>query len=268
MKRSLHTVSAAVAAFALLAAAAPAGAAEKTLDELVAMNLEAKGGEEALRAIESVRVTGTMSMNGGQMTAPFVWMWKAPDRLRLEFTLQGMTGVQAYDGADGWMVMPFMGKTEAEAMPAEQVKEFAEQADFDGPFIDSEEKGYVLAYLGEAEVDGTPAYKVQVTNKHGDVTFLYLDKDYGLEIQSESKRTMHGQEVESVTAIGDYKEVGGIMMAHSFDAKLKGMPIGGQTLTFDSVEFGVELPDSQFEMPAAAPAAGGETKEQEGGGAR
>jgi len=267
MKRSLYTLSAAVAALILFAAAAPpAGAAEMTLEELIAMNLEAKGGEEALRAVESARVEGTMTMGGGQMEAPFTWTWKAPNKLRLEFTFQGMTGIQAFDGESGWMVMPFMGKTDPEAMPAEQVKEFEDQADFAGPFIDTEEKGYQLAYEGEEEVDGTPTHKIKVTNKHGDVTYVFLDQDYGLEIQSESKRTIRGQEIESVTAIGDYKEVGDLMMAHSYDAQVPGM--GGQTITFNSVEFNVDVPDSDFAMPAAEPAEAAEEMKEEGDGSR
>lgn len=249
MKRSLYTVTAALAVLMLLVAAAPPAGAQ-TLDEIIAMNVEAKGGEEALKAVESVRVKGTMTMGGGQMEAPFTWMWKAPDNLRLEFTFQGMTGIQAYDGENGWMVMPFMGKTEPEAMPAEQVKVMEDQADFTGPFIDTEEKGYTLEYEGEEEVDGTPAFKIKSTNKSGDVTYYFLDKDYGLEIQTEATRDMRGQEVKSVTAIGDYKEVGGLMVAHSYDSEVPGM--GSQTLTFEAIEFNVDLADSQFEMPAAA----------------
>lgn len=248
MKRSLYTVTAALAALMLLAAAAPLTSAQ-TLDEIIAMNIEAKGGEEALKAVESVRVKGTMTMGGGQMEAPFTWVWKAPDNLRLEFTFQGMTGIQAYDGESGWMVMPFMGKTDPEPMPAEQMQVMEEQADFTGPFVDTEEKGYTLELEGEEEVDGTPAYKIKSTNKDGDVTYFFLDKDYGLEIQTEAKREIRGQEIESVTAIGDYKEVEGLMMAHSFDSQVPGM--GGQTLTFESIEFNVDLDDSQFEMPAA-----------------
>ena len=39
-----------------------------------------------------------------------------PNKMRMEFTIQGMTGVQAYDGKTGWMVMPFMGKKDPEPM--------------------------------------------------------------------------------------------------------------------------------------------------------
>jgi len=248
MKIQRTLVYALLATFLVAGAAGTAAGEEMTLDKLIAMNLEAKGGEDALRAVKSVRVTGTMTM-GGQMEAPFSWEWKAPHKLRMEFTVQGMTGVQVYDGSEGWMVMPFTGSSEPQKMPSDQLKAYEDQADFAGPFIDTEEKGYELEYAGEEEVEGTPAYKVKVTNKHGDVTWVYLDKDYGLEIQSRSTRTMGEQEIEAVTAIGDYKEVGDLMLAHSYDAKIEGAQIPGQTITFGKVELNADVPDSRFVMP-------------------
>ena len=40
---------------------------EPTVDELVAKNVAAKGGADALRALQSVRFTGKMLVNEGQM---------------------------------------------------------------------------------------------------------------------------------------------------------------------------------------------------------
>jgi outer membrane lipoprotein-sorting protein len=269
MKAPLRTALAAAALLAaglfVPAAAQEGEAAAPDLDSLIAMNLEAKGGEAALRDVETARITGTMTMGGGQMTAPFVWEWKAPDKLRLEFTLQGMTAVQAYDGDGGWMIMPFAGKTDPEKMPEEAAAQAEEQADFYGPFLDTEEKGYTLEYAGEEEVEGTAAYKVKVTNERGDVTWLYLDKDYGLEIQSVSQREVQGQQVEATTAIGDYKEVGGLMLAHSYDITTAGSHMANQTLTFESVELNPELSDDRFEMPAAPAAPEAEAAPEDGG---
>lgn len=261
------------ALIALLAVAGLAsGAAAQDLDAIIAQNLEAKGGEAKLRSVESARVTGTLTMGGGQMQAPFVWEWKSPNKMRLEFTIQGMTAVQAFDGDTAWMIMPFTGSTEPQKMTGDQLDAIEEQADFTGPLVDPEEKGYTLELLGEEEVDGTPAYKIQVTQEDGDVSYLYLDKDYGLEIQSQARRTMQtGQEVEMTTAIGDYKEVDGLMIAHSYDIQVPGGP-GGQNLTFDTVDLNVELPDDRFTMPeseAADEGAGageGEEGSGEGGG--
>jgi outer membrane lipoprotein-sorting protein len=246
---------------AFLAPPLAAQDAAPTAEELIEKNLEAKGGREALAATQTARVNGKMSMGG--MEAPFVYEWKAPDKLRIEFTIQGMTGIQAYDGETGWMVMPFMGKTDPEKMSPEDTAMLKDDADFRGPLFDPESKGYTVAYVGEEDVEGTPTYKLELTKETGEVSHLYLDQEYFLEIKQDSKRTVRGQEVESETAIGDYKEVGGLMMAHSHDVTTSMAPGGGQTMTFESIELNPEIPDERFAMPAPAPPADGEG---EGGG--
>lgn len=253
MKLFGFKTSAASVAVLALALAGSAAAQAPSVDDLVKKNLDAKGGKEKIEAVKSARVKGTMSMMG--MEAPFVWEWKAPNKLRMEFTMQGMTGVQAYDGAAGWMHMPFMGKSEPEKMAAEDAKQLADQADFGGPFINTKDKGYTLEYLGEGEADGTPCHKIKVTKEGGDTSIIFLDKDNWLEIKQESKAKVRGQDMESNTDIGDYKEVGGLMLAHSYQMSSPANPGAQQSLTFNEVELNAEIADSRFEMPAVKPAA-------------
>ncbi len=223
-----------------------------SLDEIVAKHLEARGGADKLGAIESARFSGTMILGGGEMEAPIVMTWKRPNKLRLEFIVQGMTGIQAWDGDSGWALMPFQGETVAQPIPADDAKDLEEQADFiEGPFIGSEEKGYTIELVGEEEIEGTPAYKIKVTNKHGDVSHVYLDSEYFLEIKSEGKRNIRGHEVEYESTQGDYKEVDGLVFAHSFEQRAKGAPTAQQVLTIETIELGVEIADSEFEMPEA-----------------
>lgn len=229
---------------------APALAAEEmTLDEVIAANLEARGGAEKIKNLETFRASGTMNM-GPAGEVPFTMEWKRPNKMRLEFTLQGQTGIQAYDGESGWMLMPFMGQTEPQQMPAEQAKMMAEQMDIEGPLVNYEEKGHKVEYLGEEEIEGTPAYKVKITRKSGGTDILYIDKEYGLEIKQVSNRTVMGQEIESETSLGDYKDVGGLMVAHSMESKAAGAP-QTQVITIEEAEVNVDIPDSDFEMPEA-----------------
>lgn len=232
----------------LVAFAAAAAASAQTADELIEKSLAARGGREKIKSVQSLRMTGKMVM--GTMEAPFVLEQKRPNNMRMEFTLQGMTGVQAFDGATGWAVMPFMGKKEPEKMSAEDLKDIENQADMDGPLVDYKEKGHQVEYLGTKEVEGTPAHALKVTKKNGDVMTIYLDADAMLEIKAEGKSQRRGQEMEVEIAFGDYKEVGGIVFAHSLDIKPKGAP-GGQHLVIDKIELNPDLPTDRFAMPAA-----------------
>jgi len=226
---------------------APAAFAQ-SVDEVVGRHLEARGGLDRIKAVDSARFTGTMRV-GGEVEAPFVWTWKRPNKLRVEFTIQGQTGIQVFDGESGWSLLPFMGITDPRPMAEEETNVFEEQADLDGQFIDSEEKGYAIEYIGEEEVEGTPAHMLRVTNKHGDVSYVYFDAGSYLEIKAEGKRIIRGQEVEFEASQGDYKEIDGLMFAHLIENKRKGAP-AGETVTFEKIELNVEVPDSDFAMPA------------------
>jgi outer membrane lipoprotein-sorting protein len=221
----------------------------QTADEIIAKNLEAKGGLDKLKAVKTMRITGKMMVGPG-MEAPVVIEMARPHKVRMEFVVQGMTGIQAFDGTAGWMVMPFMGKKDPEPMSADDLKQAEDQADMDGPLVDYKEKGNQVEYLGKGEIEGTPVHKLKVTKKNGDISTLYLDADSYLEIKAEGKTKVRGQEIEGETTFGDYKEVGGLVIAHSIQSKMKGGQGPGQTITFEKIEINPEVSASRFEMPA------------------
>lgn len=225
----------------------------QSVDEIIQKNTDAKGGREKIKAVQTIRMSGKMMMGG--MEAPMVMELARPSKLRMEFTIQGMTGVQAYDGKSGWAVMPFMGKKDPEPMSPDDLKQVEDQADIDGMLIDYKEKGHQVEYLGKGEVEGTPVHKVKVTKKNGDVVTLFLDADSFLEIKAEGKTNVRGQEVEGETVFGDYKEVNGLVFPHSIQSKPKGAPDNaGVTISIASIEINPDLPSSRFEMPAKAAA--------------
>jgi outer membrane lipoprotein-sorting protein len=219
----------------------------QTVDELIAKDIQARGGLEKIKAVKTIRFTGKMSMGQG-MEVPGVMEQKRPNSMRMEFTLQGLTAVVAYDGKTGWQIMPFGGKKDPEQMGQDDLKEIIEQADIDGPLVDYKEKGNQVELVGKQSVEGTDAYKLKVTLKSGTVQYIYLDADSYLPIKEEGKRNIRGTEMEYETTFGDYKEVGGLMFAHSNESGVKGSP-QKEKLTFEKIEINPPLDDSRFQMP-------------------
>ncbi len=231
----------------------PAVAEELTLDQVLANHYEALGGLDAIKGMETATFVGKMAMGpGGE--APFKMYFKRPMMARMEFTMQGMTGVQAFDGETAWMLMPFMGKSDPEVMAEDQAKNMKEQADIDGPLVDWQNKGHKVELLGLEETEGTEAYKIKIELANGDVRTHYLDSEYFITIKQEGKTMVQGNEMEFETILSDYKEVGGLMFPHSIESRSKGAP-EGQVITIDEIEVGIELGDDLFTMPAPAEAA-------------
>jgi hypothetical protein len=223
-------------------------AVAQDLDEVLGNYYEAVGGLDAWKSVETMKMTGSIMMGNMGVEAPFVITTKRPKNVRLEFTFQGMTGVQAFDGETAWMLMPFMGKTEPEEMPADMAKEVIDQADLDGVLIGYEEEGHQLELVGMEETEGTEAYKIKVTKKNGDVEYYFLDSEYFIPIKVEGSREMQGRVVEFETLLSDYKDVGGLMMPHSLETKPKGAP-AGQVITIETIDLNVPVEDSVFAMP-------------------
>ena len=221
---------------------------QPTADELVAKNVEAKGGASALRGLGTLRLSGKMLVQEGQIQLAFMQVKKRPDDVRTEASLQGMTQIEAYDGKEGWKVSPFFGRRDPERMSADDVKALVEDSEIDGPLVDWQAKGNTLEYLGTEDVDGTPAHKLKVTRKNGDVSFVYLDPDHFLEIRVITQRTRHGAYEQLETDLGDYEKAGGVFVPTSIEFGRKGDP-DKQRIMIDKVEANVPVDDTIFHFP-------------------
>ena len=222
-----------------------------TVDALVAKNIEAKGGIDALRAVRSVRFTGKMLVNQGQIEFAYTQTKKRPGQVRAEATLQGMTLVQAYDGTEGWKISPFGGRKDPEKMSVDDAKSLVEDAEIDGPLVDWEAKGSTVEYLGPEDVDGTLAHKLKVVRKNGDVSYVYLDPDYFLEIRILTQRLEQGAQVEVETDLGDYEKIAGVFFPFSIEAGPKGST-DKQKIILEKAEANVQVGDAEFKFPTPA----------------
>jgi hypothetical protein len=224
-------------------------AVSQTAEELVAKNLQAKGGVEKIKAIKSLRMIGDFDAGGFKATVGE--LSKRPDMVKETFTLQGMTQVQAYDGSSGWQISPFGGRKDPEMLGEDDVRGLAEDADFDGPLVDAAAKGNKIEYLGHDQVDGDDAYKLKVTLKNGDIFYYYLDPDTYIEIQVEKQQFIRGSVRESVTMLGSYKPVNGVMYPFFIESGPKDNPERRGKITVTKMEANVPIENSEFKMPAA-----------------
>jgi hypothetical protein len=224
----------------------------QTVDEVITRSIEARGGLERLRAIQSVRMTGRVSV--GDRTMKTVVETKRPALIRVDTTVDGVRAVQAFDGTTAWGISP-MGTGRPEALPAEAARAMAEEFDIDGPLVDYRAKGHAVELLGKVRVGGRETYEIKVTRKSGVVERHFLEVSSGLPVRVETRRVVRGAEIEGESEIGDYREAGGFLWPFSIRSGARGRP-ERQTLTVDTIEINPALDDARFRMPD--PAAPGE----------
>lgn len=220
----------------------------QTVDELVAKNIEAKGGLDQIKAVKTRRITGRAEQSD---VPPLVVVIEnaRPDDIRQDITVAGMTMVQAYDGKAGWMIQPFSGRKDPQLMGEDDLRDLTLDADIDGPLVDYKAKGNTVEYMGHDTVDGDDALRLKVTLKNGDILYYDLDPDTYLEIRRESQEFIRGSVKEQVTEYGSYKPVEGVMYPFSMAIWPKSDPTQALTVTIDKVEVNVPLAESVFAVP-------------------
>ncbi len=239
--------------FLLLTYWLAASAHAASVDDLIAKNAAARGGLDKITAIKTLKLEGKLRFTGnfGSFELGFVQFKKAPDSVRTEATVQGLTQIQAWDGKGAWQISPFQGRKDPERQSDDDAKSLADDAGIAGPLIDYRARGSQVEYQGTEDVDGTQAHKLKVVLKNGDVEYVFLDPDHFLEIRIVGQRKVRGTESEDITDFGDYEQIAGVYFPFSIATHSKG-DSGQQQITIDKAQANIPVDDSLFAFPATA----------------
>ena len=227
-------------------AQAPAAAPLPTVDDIIAKNLQAKGGAAKWQSMKSVKMTGKMTAQGTEM--PLTVYAMRPNFNRQEITMAAGKAIQAFDGTTAWVVNPMLGVETPQAVPGPAAELAKNSADFDGALINYKAKGNDIELVGKEQLEGKDVYHLKVTTKGGPVQHYLLDADSGIELRMSAEIDLgSGQKQTLTTAMSNYKQVDGIMIPHTVT-----QTAGGRTLlqwTITTVEFNAVPDDSIFRLP-------------------
>lgn len=235
MSRKLLTVASLLVVCLI---AAPAYA--QTAEEIVAKNIAAKGGEAKLKAVQTLRQTGTMTLQG--QTAQLMTVSRRPNLSRQDISIMGTTITMAFDGTKAWMLNPLVGP-EAIEMPAEQAEMIKDQADIDGPLMDYKSKGSTIELVGIEDAGGKKAFHLRVSRKGLPPTELFIDTTSYLDVKAVT--VVPGSGTMEMT-FGDYRVVDGMTVPFSVKSSAAGMTLS--ELKLDKVEFNITLPPDIFKI--------------------
>ena len=221
----------------------------QSADEIIARYIKTVGGMERIAAVTSIKRTGKFT-GGGGFEAQVVEENARPNLVRQEFSLQGMTAVNAYDGTTGWKIDPFEGKKDPESLSEEELKSIIEDSDLDGPLVNYAQKGNKVEYLGTETMEGSDSYKIKVTTPAGDARTYFIDSSSYVPIKIETRRMVRGAERVYETILGDYKDVNGWYLPFSIENGVKGNP-NRQKTTYSKIEANVPMASALFVRPGS-----------------
>jgi len=256
--------------------------------EIVNKNVTARGGLQAWRAVQTVTMSGKMEAGGNnrqalptpggrrgvqaapprptaQVELPFKMELKRSRKLRIELEFKGQTAVQVYDGANGWMLRPYLNRTDYEPYTAEQAKAASEQSDLDGPLVDYAAKGNAVELTGMEKVDDRDNYKLKVTLKNGYSFHVWIDARTFQETKMEgTPRRLDGQYRPVEIYMSDYRQVNGVLIPFVLETRVrwtetvpgrKQAQTVTERITIDNVVVNPKLDDSLFSKPKSEVAA-------------
>jgi outer membrane lipoprotein-sorting protein len=239
--RRMHLRVALTAAIALLA---PIPGQAQLGAEIARQHAERAG--ERLAALRTLRTEGRIFI-AGEVTQ-ITTLAERPNRLRVDTFSPLRHVVQAYDG----VAAPWISHTDTRdgaplAMAPSDATDFIANADFDGPLVNFESKGYSVDYAGEEVIDGRRALKLLMMSKRDAIFFLWVDAENHEIVKRVVYRTVNGRRVAIETRFKDFRPVLGVLQPHRVDTSADGELL--YAMIIDRMDGNVAVKDGAFNAP-------------------
>jgi len=214
--------------------------ATQSVDQIVQKNIEAKGGLERLKAIQTMKQTATLSMQG---TDGAVTMYsKRPNMTRQEISINGQLVVSGFDGLTPWILNPNVSP-KAVVVTGPQAAHIRQQSNFDSQLMDYKGLGITPAMNGFEMLGDRRVVHVRLTSADGQRSDLYLDAETWLDV----KLSTQAGQMRLDQEISDYREHDGIKLPFLIRTLTNG--VLQSELKVQNVDFNVKLDDALFKVP-------------------
>jgi outer membrane lipoprotein-sorting protein len=236
----------AIACSAIVAVAGAAAIGQSpTVDEIVARSLAAKGGEEKLRAVTSVKITGRMKGPAGEV--PTTSWAKRPNKMRRENISDGRTFVLGFDGMTVWQINPLISPVPREITGPQADKTRQDAGDFDTPLLDYKGRGTTVELVGTEPVQGIRMHRLRLTWKNRAIQEVYLNAETYLESRTVMQVEQGNRKAAVALEFSNYKAVDGITVPFHVRQLHNGQVV--VEITNDSYEFNAPMADALFARP-------------------
>lgn len=215
-----------------------------TAEEILARSIEVSGGEDALRAITSFRMTGTMSLPAQKISGEVNVVGAAGGRLALLMKIPGIGTERS--GSDGTTVWSMSDTTGSRILTGAERERMLRDSDL---LKELNWKQYYKSAetIGTEDVDGKTAYTVKMVDNTDIAETRFYDKESGLLVRQTGIVKNQMGEMKTDMHMRDFKTMGGILMAGTVEVEVMGMK---QLMTTTSVEVNAEVTDETFALPA------------------
>lgn len=210
----------------------------QTADDIIDKYINALGGKEKLLSLNSVKMTGSLSIQGTDVSLTVTKLNNVGSRTDIE--VMGTSNYQIVTATKGFSFMPVQGMSAPTDMTEEIFKSSQTQLDIQSALLNYKDKGSTVELAGTEKVGDEDNYKLKVTFKNGVVTTYFIgSKNYKLN-KSSGMRSMNGAEMEVTTSFSNYKQnADGFWFAYTY------LSMQGE-INFDKIDTNVKVDESIF----------------------
>ncbi len=224
--------------------AEPAAPAAPTAESILDGYVEATGGKAARDRVTALRMTGTVRLAklgiGGKMTM----IAQAPGQVLVVAEIEGAGRTE--QGTDGKVAWEKNAMTGARVLAGDELARTLRKSTFHAE-VKWRELYSKTELLGEAEYDGQPAFKLEMTTTLGDVETAYYHRETLLALGSERVEKTQMGAMPTKTVYREYTDYGGLKMPRVVVESAGGIDF---EVALDNVELNPTLPATTFAVPA------------------
>ncbi len=228
--------------FALLALAFIKAQAQN-VDDIIQKYADTMGGLSNFKNIKTAKLTGTVTAQGNEF--PITVQIVNGKAMRVDVDVMGQTIVNCYRDGAGWKINPYNGATSATDVSGTELEDFRNQSFLASQLMDYKDRGYKAELLGQEDVDGNKAYKIQLTSIDNKTSTYYIDPATFMLIKFVGTRNIMGQDMELESFFSDVKDFNNLRFSMSRIVKAGGQAI--QELHFDKIELDVPIDEKIFD---------------------
>jgi hypothetical protein len=238
---------------AMLVTALPLQGQSLSADDIVVRHLNARGGAQRLRSVESAIYSNGLYREGSYVGSGRAFMAMALPYFKIvsDPTDTSASFREGYDGsAWEWYRSPgIVVRTVGAANAA-----IRHNLDPDGPFSEYREKGTRIERVADASTDGRLAYGILLTLRDGVRALYLIDKETFLIAAVRKAQPIHafGAPVSTEERVSDYRSVDGVLFP--FRSTEVEIATGKElnSMTWGSIEINKKPPREWFSPPSFA----------------
>jgi hypothetical protein len=227
----------AIAASLSMAADMPSG------ESLLQRYIDRSGGAEAWAKAKNMAMSGTVEMPAQNISGT-VAIFEEGEKSYTTMEFAGIGKIEGgFDGETAW---------ENSALQGPRILEGDEKIDAKRAATLSRITAWREVYksaqtVGSENLDGKPAWRVEMTPKEGKPETFFFDRGSGLLVRTSAVHTTALGDIAADSAMSDFRSVDGILTPFATTEKAMNQTI---VMRFTNVSYNVPMPKDRFDLPA------------------